>query len=190
MRLVFLSLVTILLFTACRPSAAPISVSNRPISINDRPTTNLPLPPSKALTQMSWTSSNDKVEKLADHAGKVVILDFWATYCEPCKREIPHLNALAAKYGPDNLHIVGLNVGGEEDRVKIPAFVSTTKIDYAIAFPDDDLTQFIFAERSDIPQTAIFDRQGAMVKKIVGFNPAIQQELDEAVARAVDSKSL
>ncbi|MEJ7624701.1 MAG: TlpA disulfide reductase family protein [Pyrinomonadaceae bacterium] len=185
MRIVFFCLVSILGLLGCRPSGAPLAVSNQPISINDRPTTNLPMPPSKALVQMSWTNANDRVEKLGDFVGKAVILDFWATYCEPCKREIPHLNALAAKYG-DSLHIVGLNVGGEEDRVKIPAFVAATTIDYAIAYPDDDLTKFIFAERSDIPQTAIFNRQGVMVKKIVGFSPAIQQELDAAVAQAVD----
>lgn len=136
---------------------------------------------------MSWTSSDDRVEKLSDLAGKAVILDFWATYCEPCKREIPHLNALIARYGANNLHIVGLNVGGEEDRPKIPAFVASTKIDYAIAFPEDALTNFIFAERSDIPQTAIFDRKGRMVKKIVGFSPEIQKELDAAVEQAISS---
>ncbi len=174
-----------LLSTACRPSAAPVSVGSKPISINDRPTTNLPMPPSKPVTQMSWTNADDRVEKLSDLNGKAVILDFWATYCEPCKREIPHLNSLIAKYGAENLHIVGLNVGGEEDRPKIPAFVASTKIDYAIAFPEDELTQFIFAERSDIPQTVIFDRNGRMVKKIVGFSPQIQKELDAAVEIAI-----
>lgn len=173
----------------CRPSAAPVSVGNKPISINDRPTTNLPMPVSKPLEQMSWTYEDDRVHKLSDLAGKAVILDFWATYCEPCKREIPHLNSLIAKYGADNLHVVGLNVGGPEDRAKIPNFVATTKIDYGIAFPEDDLTQFIFAERSDIPQTAIFDRKGRMVKKIIGFSPQIQKELDVAVEQAINSES-
>lgn len=173
---------------ACRPAAAPVSVGGQPISINDRPTTNLPKPVSKPLEQMSWTYEDDRVHKLSDLAGKAVILDFWATYCEPCKREIPHLNSLIAKYGADNLHVVGLNVGGPEDRPKIPNFVATTKIDYGIAFPEDDLTQFIFAERSDIPQTAVFDRQGKMVTKIIGFSPAIQKELDAAVDKAINSK--
>lgn len=176
---------TFSLFTACHKSAAPVAVGEKPISINDRPVTNLPMPPSKPLGQMSWTNAEDKVEKLGDLAGKAVILDFWATYCEPCKREIPHLNSLAAKYGPDNLRVIGLNVGGDEDRAKIPAFVATTKIDYPIAVPEDDLTRFIFGSETAIPQTAIFDRQGKLIKKIVGFSPQIQKELDEAVETAV-----
>lgn len=174
--------------TGCRPAAAPVSVGDKPISINDRRTTNAPLPPSKPFGEMSWTNSDDRVQKMADLTGKAVILDFWATYCEPCKREIPHLNSLVAKYGADNLHIVGLNVGGEEDRVKIPAFVATTKIDYEIAFPEDALSNFIFSERSDIPQTAVFDRKGKMITKIIGFNEQIQRELDIAVEQAVNSK--
>jgi thiol-disulfide isomerase/thioredoxin len=188
MRLVWFCLLTFsfLLVGSCRPAAAPVAVSDRPVSINDRRAANAPLPPAKPLSDMSWTNDNEKVEKLKDLAGKVVILDFWATYCEPCKREIPHLNSLLAKYGPDNLYIVGLNVGGEEDRPRIPAFVASTKIDYNIAFPEDDLSNYIFASQSDIPQTAIFDRKGRMVKKIVGFSPAIQKELDEAVATAIE----
>jgi thiol-disulfide isomerase/thioredoxin len=183
-------LLTILSFVwlGCRSAATPVSVSNQPISINDRPTTNMPLPPSKPFSEMSWATSDGRVQKLGDLGGKAVILDFWATYCEPCKREIPHLNSLVAKYGSDNLEIVGLNVGGEEDRMKIPKFVAETRIDYSIAFPDNDLTSFIFATQSDIPQTAVFDRRGALVRKIVGFNDAVQKELDAAVEQAVAAR--
>lgn len=172
---------------SCRPAAAPVSVSNAPISVNDRPTTNLPLPPSKPMAEMSWVTQEDRVQKLGDLAGKAVVLDFWATYCKPCLEAIPHLNQLSAKYG-DDLLIIGLNVGGEEDRAKIPRFLETTRIDYPIAFPDSDLTQFVFATQSDIPQTAIFDRKGALVRKIVGFNSAIQVELDAAIEQAVRSQ--
>lgn len=170
---------------SCRPAAAPVSVSEKPVSINERRTTNAPLPPSKPFSEMSWASPDEKVQKLSDLAGKAVILDFWATYCEPCKREIPHLNSLIAKYGKDNLKIVGLNVGGDEDAPKIPAFVASTKIDYEIAFPEDALVNFIFSERSDIPQTAVFDRKGKLVRKIVGFSDRIQNELDDAVETAL-----
>jgi thiol-disulfide isomerase/thioredoxin len=139
----------------------------------------------KPLTEMSWTKEDDRVEKLGDLKGKVVLLDFWATYCKPCREAIPHLNSLQAKYGSDVLQVIGLNVGGPEDRGEIPKFLRETQIDYPIAFPEDALTNFIFASRSDIPQTAIFDRQGVMVSKIVGFSPAIQKELDAAVEAAV-----
>jgi len=137
---------------------------------------------------MTWTDADQRVQKLSDLSGKAVILDFWATYCPPCREEIAHLNSLLAKYGAENLHIVGLNVGGEEDRPAIPAFVKNTKLDYPIAFPEEELTRVIFAERDDIPQTAVFDRKGAMIAKIVGFSPTIQKQLDAAVEQAVETK--
>ena len=146
------------------------------------------MPPSKPIGEMSWTNANDRVQKVSDLKGKAVILDFWATYCEPCRREIPHLNSLIAKYGADNIQIVGLNSGGDEDRPEIPKFVANTKIDYPIAFPDNELSRFIFAERDDIPQTLVLDRNGKIVTKIVGFSPAIQIDLDAAVEQAVKSK--
>lgn len=163
---------------ACRRSAAPVMISDQPVRVNDKRIL-------KPLLQMSWTGIHDnRVQKLADLDGKAVILDFWATYCGPCREEIPHLNALRAKYGPDNLVIVGLNVGGPEDRTKIPEFTAVTKIDYEIAFPESDLTEFIFAQSSSIPQTAVFDRKGRTITKIVGFNDKIQKQLDDAVEEA------
>lgn len=181
--MVWIGLMTLAVFllSACRPAAAPVSVSNQPVSVNGRRAL-------KPLPEMSWTSADEKVQKLADLNGKAVILDFWATYCGPCREAIPHLNSLVAKYGAENLQIVGLNVGGADDKPKIPAFVATTRIDYQIAFPDEDLRDFIFAETSSIPQAAVFDRQGRMITKTVGFSPAIQKQLDEAVALALKTE--
>ena len=173
------------LATACRPAAAPVLVSNRPISINEVPQTNIPLPPTKPLTEMSWILAGGGEQQLKDLAGKVVILDFWATNCPPCRAEIPHLNSLLAKHGADNLAIVGLNVGGDEDRPLIPGFIKETKLDYPIAFPEDELTRFIFSERDDIPQTLILDRNGKIVKKIIGYNLLIGRELDAAVEQTL-----
>lgn len=189
MRFAIISLLALAILAAagCRPAAAPVAVSNKPLSVNGRPTTNLPTQPAKPLAEMSWTDFDDRVHKVSDLKGKAVILDFWATYCGPCREEIPHLNSLVAKYGADNLHVVGLNVGGPEDRVEIPKFTKTTKIDYSIAFPEDALSQFIFAERDDIPQTLVLDRSGNTVIKVVGFGPGIKKELDDAVEKAINS---
>src|SRR5215204_3508547 len=161
-----------LLLAGCRPAAAPVSISNKPVSVNAVPLTNQPLPPSKPIDEMTWaaldgsTNQEGSISKLKDFAGKVVILDFWATYCPPCIEEIPHLKELKARYG-DDLVLIGLHVGGEEDRPKVPEFVEKLKIDYPLAAPEDALTSFIFGQESAIPQTAIFDRNGKLVKKIV-----------------------
>jgi thiol-disulfide isomerase/thioredoxin len=182
--IVTLGLIVMTAAAGCQRAAPPVAVSNQPSSINDRPTGQSKAP-TKPITEMTWTDTADRVQKLSDLQGKAVILDFWATFCPPCREEIPHLNSLIAKYGSDNLHVVGLNVGGAEDKPKIPDFIATMKIQYPVAFPEDELSQFIFAERDDIPQTAVFDRKGRMITKIIGFSPEIQKQLDEAVERAV-----
>jgi thiol-disulfide isomerase/thioredoxin len=116
-----------------------------------------------------------------------VILDFWATYCPPCIEEIPHLKQLQEKYGKENLVIIGMHVGGDEDKPKVPEFVEKLAIDYTLAEPEKALTNYIFGTDSAIPQTAVFDRNGKLVRKIVGFSDNIKVQLDEAVAKAVAS---
>jgi thiol-disulfide isomerase/thioredoxin len=160
-------------------------VSDRPISVNNRPTTNLPMPPSKPIAEMSWTTDDEKVQKVSDLKGKAVILDFWATNCPPCREEIPHLNSLIAKYGSDNIQVRGLHVGDDIDRREIPRFIAETRLDYPIAYPEAELSRFVFAQQDDIPQTLVIGRNGQVITKIIGFGPVIQRELDAAVERAL-----
>ena len=168
-------------------AAPPVAVGNRPVSVNDQPMRDAPTRPLKPIGEMYWTTFEGPVQKLKDFQGKVVILDFWATYCPPCIEEIPHLKELKKMYG-DELVLIGLHVGGEEDRPKVPEFVERLGIDYPLATPEDSLTSFIFGQESAIPQTAIFDRSGKLVKKIVGFNQEIKVQLDEAVAATINAQ--
>ncbi len=135
---------------------------------------------------MSWTDFDNKLQKLGELKGKVVVLDFWATYCPPCLEEIPHLNELQTKYGANNLQIVGLHVGDDEDRLRVPAFAERLKINYPLALPEDELMRFVFAERDDIPQTAVFDRDGKLVRKFVGFDLKTKYDLDKTIEQAVN----
>ncbi|CAN5706750.1 hypothetical protein BH24ACI3_BH24ACI3_13670 [soil metagenome] len=172
------------LSVGCRPAAAPVAVGDKPVSINDVRLKDAPRQPLKPVGEMNWTTFEGNVQKLKDFPGQVVILDFWATYCPPCIEEIPHLLELQANHAGE-LKVIGLHVGGEEDRPKVPEFVERLSITYTLGVPEDELTRFIFGDESAIPQTAIFDRSGKLVKKIVGFDDKIKVELDEAVAEAL-----
>lgn len=178
---------TLCALCACRPAAAPVAIGNKPVSINDVPLKDAQAKPLKPIQEMSWTGFDGTVQKIKDLRGKAVILDFWATYCPPCIEEIPHLKALKQKYG-EELIVIGLHVGGDEDKPKVPEFVDKLKIDYPLAYPEDALTSFVFGADSAIPQTAIFDREGRMIKKITGFSEDIKAELDRAVETAVNSE--
>ena len=173
-----------LLATGCRPSAAPVSISDRPISVNGVPQTNLPFPPARDVENLGWQTFEGKKLTLGDFKGKAVVLDFWATYCKPCLEEIPHLVELQNKN--TDLHVVGLHVGGDEDRPKVPAFVEKLKINYSLAYPEEDLTDTLLGSNSAIPQTFVFDRNGKLIKKFVGFDRQIKAELDRAVQEALN----
>lgn len=123
--------------------------------------------------------------RASDYKGKVLVLDFWATYCPPCREEVPHLIALQKRYGAQGLNVVGLNVGGDEDRPKVPGFVQQLGISYPLGYPDDELTSAVFSQTDAIPQTYVFDRNGRLIKRFVGFDTAAAAALDNAVQAAL-----
>jgi thiol-disulfide isomerase/thioredoxin len=186
MKYFYFLLFTFYLFLAlaCRPAAAPVSVSNKPISINNVPQTNLPLPPSKNIENLGWTLFDGRAERLGDYKGKVVVLDFWATYCPPCLEEIPHLVELQNKYA--DLKVIGLHVGGEEDVPRVPAFVEKLKINYVLAYPEDGLDSVLLGNDNSIPQTFVFDRNGKLIGKFVGYDLKVKTDLEKAIAQALN----
>ena len=176
-----LILLSATIFQACQNAAAPVAISNKPVSVNDARQPNVIEQP---VARLSWTGMDGSQQQIGDLKNKVIVLDFWATYCVPCRDEIPHLNSLQAKYGKD-LQVVGLNVGGREDQPKIPAFAKQLKVSYQIAIPEQPLVSYIFGTDDSIPKTAVFDRQGRHVLTITGFDTEIQSELDRAVDAAI-----
>jgi thiol-disulfide isomerase/thioredoxin len=166
--------------SSCRPAAAPVAVSNRPVSVNDRVTT-------KPFAEMSWTDQQGRVQTVADLGGKAVILDFWATNCPPCVKEIPRLMALQQKYGADNVQIIGLHVGDDEDRARIPEFYKQNRLNYPIAFPEDELSRSVFNDGDEIPRTVVLDRKGRIVVRTVGFGDEVERKLNTAVDEAVNT---
>ncbi len=168
---------------SCRPAAAPVSISDKPVSINDIPQTNLPLPPVGNVENLGWQTMKGDNQKLGAYRGKILVLDLWATYCPPCLEEIPHLNSLQTKYG-ERIQIVGLHAGGAEDEPRVPAFIEKLKINYLLARPDDELMRILTGGNDAIPQTFVFDRAGKLTKKIVGFDNIVKTEIDDAVELA------
>lgn len=181
-----LVLFVLLLSGACRPAAAPVSISERPVEKYRMPRTSVPAGPPKPTEELSWKVFDGSSEKIGDFKGKVLVLDFWATYCPPCIEEIPHLRELQGKYGDRGFQVIGLHVGGEEDRPRVPAFKERLSIDYPLATPEDRLVYQLLGDDSRIPQTLVFDRKGNLVVKLVSYDEEIKRQLDEAVEKAIN----
>jgi len=164
-----------------------------------QPRTNPPMPPvaashgdasapASAAPAGAWTQLDGRRATLEDLRGQVVVLDFWATYCPPCREEIPHLVRLQKEFGPQGLKVIGLNVGGDEDRPKVPDFVKRYQIQYQLADPEDETVER-FLVTDDIPQTFVIDRQGRLVTHVVGFDDSVAAQLESAVSQALAAKA-
>ena len=130
---------------------------------------------------MGWQSTDGKRSVFSEYKGKVLVLDFYATWCVPCRDSVPHLIGLQKKYGEQGLVVVGLNVGGEDDYPKVPEFAKEFGIQYMLGIPDEDLVTFLLADSDAIPQTFVFDRQGQLVQRFTGYGPETGVYLDAAV---------
>ena len=120
----------------------------------------------------------------SDFKGKVVVLDFWATWCPPCREEIPHFVNLQAKYREQGLQIVGLSLdaGGAKD---VKPFAEENDVNYPMLIANDDVAK-AFGGVTMIPTTFILDRNGTIVKRFIGATPP---EMFEATIRPLLASS-
>jgi len=134
-----------------------------------------------AADTFGWELNGGQRGRISDYKGKVLLLDFYATWCDPCRAETPHLVELHQRYASQGLQLIGLNVGGEDDHAEVPAFAKEFGIQYPLAIPDDEFVDQYLGLNQNIPQSFIIDRQGRVVKRFVGFGEASAQELDRVV---------
>ena len=146
------------------------------------------MPPGKPLGEMGWQLADGQRNTFSQYNGSVLVLDFYATWCMPCRKSIPELIKLQDRYRSEGLQIVGLNVGGPNDWPKIPEFTSELKIQYTLAIPESDLTGFLLSDNQQLPQTFIFDRQGRLTKRLIGFSDSDVEVLRDAVEATVKRK--
>jgi thiol-disulfide isomerase/thioredoxin len=122
--------------------------------------------------------------RLSELKGKVVLLDFWATWCGPCRQSIPELAELYGKYKDSGLEIIGVSVDEKETQAMIPVAQRELGINYPIVLSEEVPgidTQFKYEY---LPTLYIIDKQGKIRHKMGGYDPGIR--LDDLVVPLLD----
>ena len=118
------------------------------------------------------TSIDSKPLNLEDHQGKVVIVDFWGTWCPPCRAEIPSFIKLQNEFGEQGFQMIGLNYEGgtpASDTEKVRRYVSSEGINYPCAIGDDS-TQEQVPNFNAYPTTLFIDKTGKVRHRLVGLH--------------------
>jgi thiol-disulfide isomerase/thioredoxin len=172
--------------SAANPAQPPDKTvpASRP---NNAPPSSMPLEPSVLNTELK--ALDGRPFKLADYQGKIVIVNMWATWCGPCRSEIPDLITVSQEFKSRGVEVVGLTTEDEEmDLEKVKDFVREFKIPYKIGWSNQSVAMGLMQGqvRNQIPQSFIISRDGRVLKRFVGFNPVetppkLRQALEEAL---------
>ena len=130
-------------------------------------------PPAIVLDTL-FPTIDGRQRRLRDAQGKVLVINVWATWCGPCRQEIPHLIEIASQYRQQGLEVIGLTTEHPvEELGRVREFVRELKINYPIGFTSGDFARHLMQGRGSIPQAYVLGRDGRVIRHFIGFNPRI-----------------
>ena len=110
--------------------------------------------------------------RLADFHGKVMVINIWASWCGPCRREAPDYERVRKEYvARDDIQFIGLTVDDLDDVAKVNKLVRETGFGFLLGWADQEIAQVLTNGRRAVPQTIVIDRNGAVVNHWAGYAP-------------------
>jgi peroxiredoxin len=119
--------------------------------------------------------------------GKVVVVDFWGTFCEPCKRSFPKLQGLSAKYKGSGLEVVGISEDEPEDKDKIPSFANAHSARFPLAL-DEGKTVARRYNPPAMPTSFVIDRKGIVRFAHFGFKDGEEVALEQEIKQLLEER--
>ncbi len=169
---------------ACNSAEAPRVAANAPKPIPPRDPNAIESASVVEINKLDGSSF-----KLSDYRGKVLVVDFWATYCPPCVRQVPQLAELSRKYRDKGVEVVGLTADDKADQEQVIAFLKKAGADYTVGY-DNQWVSSAFLKNTEnemrvipIPQLFVISRDGRIVEHLIGDTPGRGIEHVEQVVK-------
>lgn len=204
MKIIILLLLFILSLNAAAQSGRRISTSSVPTAPIQPPLNPQPEPEPRpvraapaaltflpeSLRERQIKGLNNDNFRLADFDGKVIVINLWASWCGPCRREAPEYEKVRKEYANRNVEFIGLTT--EDPRVasdNVNRFLRDVKFGFRLGWAEREMARTLMNGRGAIPQTLVIDGQGRVVKHWAGYAPGqsadrLRQTLDHALLTA------
>ena len=138
---------------------------------------------------VAWNTEIQAVDgasfRLSDFKDKVVVLDLWATWCGPCRLEVPHLVELQNEYKAKGVEVIGLTTEDpDSDEEKVRDFAKEFNINYKLGWSPREVSLALMNGNTSIPQTFVIAPGGRIITKFRGFSTQIPAMLRTAIDKA------
>ena len=149
-----------------------------------------PQPPQlETVPPVAWETELQAVDgspfRLSDYKDKVVVLDLWATWCGPCRQEIPHLVELSNEYKGKGVEVIGLTTEDpKSDAVQVRDFAKEFKINYKLGWSPRDVSLALMNGNTSIPQTFVIAPGGRIITRFRGFSNRVPEMIRTAIDKA------
>jgi thiol-disulfide isomerase/thioredoxin len=184
MKKVVLLLVVLALAGGCARQVSEPANDNA--NIGEKPKSVYP-PVNSRIMQAENRNLDGSAIKLEEKKGKVILINLWATWCGPCREEIPHLIELQSKYKDKDFEVIGLDVD-PETKEEIEKFAAEMEINYTIGWAHEDLTVEVMRmnQMSGIPQSILINREGQLTGIFRGGGANVINKMKQTVGKIVN----
>ncbi len=128
--------------------------------------TTEPIQPGLEMPNFTFPDINGKEVSLSDHRGKVVLVNVWATWCPPCRQEMPSMQSLYEKFKGENFEILAVSIDSE-GREAVAPFMRKMNLTFPALLDPGETIRSLYGI-TGVPESFIIDKQGILVEKIIG----------------------
>lgn len=116
--------------------------------------------------------------RLSDHRGKVVLVNFWATWCVPCRVELPHLERLHRQYGRDGLVVLGVSIDGPDSSAEVDPQARRYGLTFPVLLDEETRVVALYNPKKTAPFTIIVGRDGQVARRREGYHAGDEVEVE------------